>query len=105
MGVSHFSAVSGVFGTLTVPSRATDLALTAQESADTTYLAITLTAAKFVSFTSAPVGKVVIVTNLTAATHAVTVKVAGQTGIAVAATKSAILVSNGTDFVRVTADA
>jgi hypothetical protein len=48
-------------------------------------------------------GKVLIVYNAT--TAAVTVKAAGQTGVAVATTKTAILRGDGTDFVRVTADA
>jgi hypothetical protein len=37
--------------------------------------------------------------------QAVTVKVSGGTGISVASTKRAILLCNGTDYVRVTADA
>ncbi|MFA5452904.1 MAG: hypothetical protein WC248_04985 [Candidatus Methanomethylophilaceae archaeon] len=35
----------------------------------------------------------------------VTLKVSGQTGVAVASGKTAILINNGTDYVRVTADA
>jgi hypothetical protein len=45
------------------------------------------------------------VTNADAA-DTVTVKVgAAGTGVAIAATKAAILLDNGTDFVRLTADA
>jgi len=48
-------------------------------------------------------GKIYVVAN--AAGHALTLKAAGQAGIAVANAKTAILRGNGTDFVRVTADA
>lgn len=47
-------------------------------------------------------GKVYIVANSTG--QALTFKAAGQTGIVVASTKTAIVRGNGTDFVRVTAD-
>ena len=105
MGVTHFSAVSGVFSTLSIASTGDDTTLTAQQAADATVIDITLTAAKSIIFPSAVEGKIVIVHNKTAATHAVTVKVTGQTGVAIAATKTAILRCDGTDFVRVTADA
>jgi hypothetical protein len=48
-------------------------------------------------------GKVLIVLNTSG--QALTVKPAAQTGIVIASTKSAILIGNGTDFIRVTADA
>ena len=47
-------------------------------------------------------GKVYVLYNNSGAN--VTLKVSGQTGIAVATTKMAILVCNGTDIARVTAD-
>lgn len=37
--------------------------------------------------------------------QAFTIKATGQTGVTIASTKSAIVAGNGTDFVRVTADA
>jgi hypothetical protein len=48
-------------------------------------------------------GKVYIVVNTSG--QALTVKATGQTGVEIASTKTAILRGNGTDFVRVTADA
>lgn len=48
-------------------------------------------------------GKVFVVINATAQT--ITIKAAGKTGIDVATTKTAIVMGNGTDFVRLTADA
>lgn len=48
-------------------------------------------------------GKVYIVSNATG--YALTFKATGQTGVAVANNKTAIVRGNGTDFVRVTADA
>lgn len=48
-------------------------------------------------------GKVYIVVNTSG--QALTIKAAGQAGIAIASTKTAIVRGNGTDFVRVTADA
>lgn len=48
-------------------------------------------------------GKVFVVINATA--QAITIKAAGKTGIDVATTKTAIVMGNGTDFVRLTADA
>ena len=47
-------------------------------------------------------GKVFVVNNTSG--QALTVKVAGQTGIAVASTKVATLSFNATDVIRVTAD-
>ena len=105
MGLSHFSAVSSVFSTLSIASTGADTTLTTQQAADATVIDITLTAAKSIIFPKAIPGKVVIIRNLTAATHGVTVKVTGATGIAVAAAKAAVLVCTDTDFVRVTADA
>lgn len=48
-------------------------------------------------------GKVFVVINETAQT--ITIKATGKTGIAVATTKTAIVMGNGTDFIRLTADA
>ena len=48
-------------------------------------------------------GKVFVVINATAQT--ITIKATGKTGIGVATTKTAIVMGNGTDFVRLTADA
>jgi len=48
-------------------------------------------------------GKLYIVQNTSG--QAITLKASGQTGIAVATAKSAILMGNGTDIIRVTADA
>lgn len=48
-------------------------------------------------------GKLYIVSNATG--QALTIKASGQTGIAIANGKTAIVRGNGTDFVRVTADA
>lgn len=99
------NAVGNDRNMLVITGMDADVALTAQEAADVGILDTTLTAAKSVVFPTAIKGKVLIVKNTTGATHAVTVKVAGQTGIAVAATKVAMLYCDGTDFVRVTADA
>lgn len=105
MGVSHFSAVSSTFSTLSIDAT-TDVTLTAQQAADVGVLIATAVASagKAAIFPSAPNGKILIVRNIDA-DGALTVKITGQTGIVVAAAKSAILVSNGTDFVRLTADA
>ena len=51
----------------------------------------------------AEVNKLYVIVNTSG--QAITVKVAGQTGIVVASTKNAILMSSGTDIIRVTADA
>lgn len=48
-------------------------------------------------------GKVYILSNATGQT--VTIKASGQTGVGIANTKTAMVRGNGTDFVRVTADA
>lgn len=48
-------------------------------------------------------GKIFVVINATAQT--ITIKATGKTGIAVATTKTAIVMGNGTDFIRLTADA
>ena len=48
-------------------------------------------------------GKVFVVINATAQT--ITIKAKGKTGVAVATTKTAIVMGNGTDFIRLTADA
>lgn len=48
-------------------------------------------------------GKIYIVINATG--QALTIKASGQTGVSIANTKTAIVRGNGTDFVRVTADA
>jgi hypothetical protein len=105
MGVSHFSAISSTFSVMAIGSVTANKTLTAQEAVDHGIFTITVDAARDLIFPTAIEGKVIIVKNETGATHAVTVKVSGQTGIAVAATKTAILRCTGTDFVRVTADA
>lgn len=104
MGVSHFSAINSVKNTLNIPSTGADTTLTAQQAIDAGIVTITLTAAKSLIFPTAIEGLILIVANLTADTHGVTVKVAGQTGVAIAAARTAILRCSGTDFVRVTAD-
>ena len=48
-------------------------------------------------------GKVFVVINATAQT--ITIKAKDKTGVAVATTKTAIVMGNGTDFIRLTADA
>jgi predicted RecA/RadA family phage recombinase len=48
-------------------------------------------------------GKVYIITNTSG--QILTFKATGQTGVAIASTKTAIVRGNGTDFIRVTADA
>lgn len=48
-------------------------------------------------------GKMYIILNTSG--QALTFKATGQTGVTIASTKSAIVIGNGTDFVRVTADA
>ena len=48
-------------------------------------------------------GKVFVVINATAQT--ITIKATGKTGIDVATAKTAIVMGNGTDFIRLTADA
>ena len=48
-------------------------------------------------------GKVFVVINATAQT--ITIKATGKPGIGVTATKTAIVMGNGTDFIRLTADA
>jgi len=49
-------------------------------------------------------GAICVLFNNTTGGFALTVKVSGQTGIAVAATKRAMLYCNGTDYVRMTGD-
>ena len=105
MGVSHFSSVLSVFPVYK-KTTSVDVTLTPQEAADACILEITPGAAKSIIFPAPIEGKVIFVSNLAAATHAITIKVgASGTGVAIAATKSAILRCDGTDFVRVTADA
>jgi hypothetical protein len=106
MGVSHFSATSGVFSVMAVDASAGDVTLTKQEVADNTIFDVTGVKGSGAAliFPSAPEGKIIIVRNEDAADD-VTVKVTGQTGVAVGEGKTAILKSNGTDFERVTADA
>lgn len=105
MGVSHFSAINSVKSTLNIPSTGEHTTLTTQQAADAGIITITLTAAKDLIYPTAINGLILIVANLTADTHGVTVKVTGQSGITVAAAKTAILMCNGTTFVRLTADA
>jgi len=104
MGISHFSAVSGVFSVYTKTS-GTDITLTAQEAADNTIFDITPSANISLIFPAGTAqGKMIIVRDEAGATYSITPKVSGQTGVAIAATKTAILKCNGTDFERVTAD-
>jgi len=105
MGVSHFSAVSSVFSVLTKDATP-NVVLTAQEAQDVGILIVSASDANsdYISFPTAITGKVLIVTNNDAGQDVV-IKVAGQTGITIGETKSAILYCNGTDFVRLTADA
>jgi hypothetical protein len=104
-GVSHFSAISSTFSKLTKDCT-NDVTLTAQEAVDVGIFVPSAVAAagKALIFPSAINGKVLFVNN-TDADGALTIKVTGQSGVAIAATKSAILYCNGTDFVRLTADA
>lgn len=104
MGVSHFSAIAGVFSVYTKTAGA-DITLTAQEAADNTVFDITASASLNLIFpVGTAQGKVIILRNETGATYTVTPKVSGQTGVAIAAAKTAVLKCNGTDFERVTAD-
>jgi hypothetical protein len=66
---------------------------------------LTLTAADAAANVIVPatVRKVYAVVNTSG--QAITVKVSGKTGIVVASTKTALLTSNGTDVIRLTADA
>lgn len=82
--------------------------------ADKTYAATDLPISSIVKFVlssadaaanlilPAAVNKLYVIVNSSG--QAITVKVTGQTGIAVANAKVAVLTSNGTDIVRITAD-
>lgn len=106
MGVSHFSAISSTFSVLDLGAISDDVALDTQQAQDVGILVVKPGASKSVIFPKAIEGKILVVVNAAAATHAVTVKVGTDgTGIAVAATKTAILRCTGTDFARVSADA
>lgn len=100
------NAIGNTQNILTITGMDADITLSEQEASDIGIIDVTATAAKSIIFPTAKRGKILIIVNTTAATHAVTVKVgASGTGIAVAAAKTAILRCTGTDFVRVTADA
>lgn len=104
MSVSHFSAISSTLSVLEKDATG-GKTLTEQEGADVGILIVTATTADsdYVSFPSAIAGKKLIVVNQDAATDVI-VKVAGKTGITVGEACTAVLMCNGTDFVRVTAD-
>lgn len=71
---------------------------------DAGLLSLTGTADAAVALIATPTdGKLFIVVN--ACGQAATIKASGETGVAVATGKTAIVRGNGTDFVRVTADA
>lgn len=77
--------------------------LTVQQAAASSYLCTNADAtATSVTFPAVRPGAMIYVNNTS--TSAVTFKVTGQTGIAVATSKSAILGFNGTDFIRLSAD-
>lgn len=103
MGVSHFSSVSSTVSVLALGAVTAKRTLTAQEAQDVGILTCTLTGAQDIEFPTAIEGKVLIVANASGA--AATIKVTGQTGIAVASNKVAILRCGSADFARVTADA
>jgi hypothetical protein len=102
---SGTNAIGNVQNVMVITGMADDVTLTAQEAADVGVIDATATASKAIVFPAGIKGKVLVVTNSTSATYAVTVKVSGKTGVAVAAAKSAILYCNGTDFIRISADA
>jgi hypothetical protein len=104
--VAGANAIGNVQNVLKITGMDADITLTSQEAADVGIIDVTATAAKAIILPAVIEGKVIIVKNSTAATHAVTVKVgASGTGVAVAATKTAILRCGATDIERVTADA
>ncbi len=82
-----------------------DKTYTATDLPSTPTVRITLTAADAAAnlILPAAVNKLYVIVNTSG--WAITVKVTGQTGIVVASTMTAILMSNGTDVVRLTADA
>lgn len=104
MGVSHFSAISSTKSVLSKVATG-GITLTAQEAIDVGILIITATTANsdFVAFPTAIEGKVLIVANQDAAQDVI-IKVTGQAGITIGEACTAILVCNGTTFVRITAD-
>lgn len=104
-GVSHFSAITSTLSMLTKDATG-GITLTAQEAIDVGILKVSATTANsdYVTFPTAITGKVLIVHNADAATDVI-IKVSGQTGVTIGETKCAILYCNGTDFVRLTADA
>lgn len=106
MGVTHFSAVLSTFP-VCKKAVADDVYLTTQEAIDACIIEATPSVnSKSIIFPAAIEGKVIFVANLASATNTITIKVgATGTGATIAAAKSAILRCNGTDFVKVTADA
>ena len=83
-------------------SAAADWTLSTAEQS-TTLLTVTLASGAVNAIATPTAGKVFVVLNTCG--QALTFKAADQTGIVVANTKVAVLVGNGTDFIRVTADA
>jgi len=95
---------SGGFGASShsYASAAADWTLSTAEQS-TTLLTVTLASGAVNAIATPTAGKVFVVLNTCG--QALTFKAADQTGIVVANTKVAVLVGNGTDFIRVTADA
>jgi len=94
---------SGGFGASShsYASAAADWTLSTAEQS-TTLLTVTLASGAVNAIATPTAGKVFVVLNTCG--QALTFKAADQTGIVVASTKTAVLVGNGTDFIRVTAD-
>lgn len=67
-----------------------------------TRIIVTLASDAVDAIAPATLGKILVVVNTSG--QALTVKASGQTGIVIASTKTAILMGNGTDWLRVTAD-
>jgi len=100
---THANAVNSIFPTMQKDCT-NDVTLTNAEAANASIIKITASGtSKSLILPAAIDGKMLIVYN--AGANAVTVKVTGQTGVAIATTKTAILRCNDTDILRVTADA
>lgn len=98
--LSTFS-VSPVIPVLELNIGTADKTLSTQDASDVGILKVTAGASKNVIFPSAIEGKFLIVMNETPATYTVTVKVAGETGITVAADTIALLACVDGDFVSI----
>lgn len=98
------NAKSSTISILTVDATS-DVDLTTQEAEDAGIIVVSAVGAggKSITLPSAIKGKILVVINKDAA-DAVTVLVDGKAGIAVAATKTAILAIYNDDVVRVSAD-